>query len=67
MVEYTKQPNALMSTHVYSKLSRIFETAAALTDKLLLNFGHNASRQNPVFLPNFIQIHRTNLRHAMCQ
>jgi len=51
MVGYTKQPNALMSSHVYSKLSRIFEAAATLTDKSL----PSASRQNSsVFFAKFL-------------
>ena len=49
LLEYTKQPNALVSSHIYSKLSRIFEAAVTLRDKSLLNFGHNASRQNSSF------------------
>ena len=68
LLEYTKQPNALVSSHIYSKLSRIFEAAVTLRDKSLLNFGHNASRQNSsFFLPSFFQIYRTNLRYGIYQ
>jgi len=50
LLEYTKQPNALMSSHVYSKWSRIFEAAATFTDKSL----PNASRQNSCFFAKFL-------------
>jgi len=63
LLEYTKQQNALMSSNVYSRLSRIFEAAVTHRDILLPNFGQGSSKQNPsVFLPSFFQINRTNIR-----
>ena len=49
LLEYTKQTNALMSSHVYSTLSGIFEATVMLTDKTSPNFEHNASRHNCLF------------------